>query len=65
MSSDPDDDDLPNLNTGQPWSENDVRDLRAAIENGDLLHEIANYLCRTKREVREKARELGLRINGE
>ena len=55
----------PSLNTGKRWSENDVRDLRAAIENGDLLNEIADFLCRTKREVREKARELGLRINGE
>lgn len=44
----------PNLNTGKRWSENDVRDLRAAIENGDLLNEIADFLCRTKREVRRR-----------
>jgi hypothetical protein len=48
---------------GAPWTELDVEDLRAAIEHGLSLEEIASMLCRsgTIHEVRNKARELGLK----
>jgi len=64
MGGEPDDD-LPKLNTGEPWSKEAIRDLRKCIALGDGVDEIANFLCRTRREVREKARELGLKIYGE
>jgi len=57
------DNNRPYLNTGKPWSDVDVRHLRAAIESGLLLDEIAVYLCRTEQEVRDKAAELGLPLN--
>ena len=53
----------PNLNTGKPWSDNDVRDLKAAIGSGLLLDEIAVCLGRTEQEVRDKAADLGLVLN--
>jgi hypothetical protein len=52
----------PNLNTGQPWSEIDTRDLRAALDNGDSIREAAEFLCRTVEEVEAKMRELGLPV---
>lgn len=45
---------------GIPWSENSTRDLIAALNNGDSLEEIANYLQYSQSTVRAKMRELGL-----
>jgi len=52
----------PNLNTGLPWSGMSVWDLRFCVEAGCSLQETADFLCRTRQEVREKAMELGLRF---
>jgi hypothetical protein len=51
------------LTTGKPWSENDIRDLKAAAASGYVLDHIAVYLCRTEQEVRAKAAELRLPVN--
>ena len=52
----------PNLNTGQPWSEIDIRDLRAEVDHGSSIREAADFLCRTAGEVEAKIQELGLRV---
>jgi hypothetical protein len=53
---------LPDVNGGRPWSEMDVRDLRAALEQGSAIEEAAGHLCRsgTVDAVAKKATELGL-----
>ena len=48
------------LNTAQPWSERDLRDLRWCIEHREPIEKIADFLCRTTEEVVDKAKELGL-----
>lgn len=52
------------VNDGKPWSEADIADLTACIENGATLTETAGFLCRSGRpvEVAEKVKELGLRF---
>ena len=54
------DNEPPNLNTGKPWSEMDLLDLGNAVATGQSVAEIADFLCRTRQDVREKARELGI-----
>jgi hypothetical protein len=49
------------LDTGLPWSKNADRDLRAAPRSG--VEDIAVYPCRTEQEVRDRARELGVRLS--
>jgi hypothetical protein len=53
-----------NLNTGKEWSEMDDRDLRQATTFANDTAEIADFLCRDVEEVRERARQLGLRLPG-
>ena len=50
-------------NDGKHWSEIDIEDLKAFIEEGASIEEAADCLCRsgTVEEVRRKARELGSR----
>ena len=50
--------DRPNLNDGKPWSEMDLADLRNAIAFGRSVEDIADFLCRSENEVREKIAEL-------
>jgi hypothetical protein len=50
----------PNLNTGTPWSEMDIFDLRNSLDQGDTPEKVADFLCRTLSEVWEKMTELGL-----
>jgi hypothetical protein len=50
----------PNLNTGTPWSEMDLFDLRNSLEQGDAPEKVADFLCRTVSEVRQKMAELEL-----
>lgn len=52
--------DPPNLNTGEPWSEMSLSDIRWQVEHGRPVAEIADFLCRTRREMRDKIAELGL-----
>ena len=47
-------------NSGEPWSEMDIQDLRASLDFGNTLADAASMLCREEDEVRQKARELGL-----
>ena len=51
-------DDRPNLNTGQEWSEMDLFDLANCVRLNNPIEEIADFLCRSRREVREKLAEL-------
>jgi len=60
MTSDPTD--PPNLNTGTPWSELSDEDLRWCVNDRQSVEEIADFLCRTKAEVRERLAELGLEV---
>ena len=50
----------PNLNTGQPWSEQDIADIRYGLANGDSIARIADFLLRTQEEVYAVIAELGL-----
>ena len=52
-----DDDDRPNLNTGSDWSEMDLFDLANEIRLNRSIEFIADFLCRSPREVREKIAE--------
>jgi hypothetical protein len=56
---------LPDIYDGAPWTEADIRDLRAAIEHGSTIEEAAGHLCRsgTVDDVKRKADELGLKFN--
>jgi hypothetical protein len=54
----PDPDDPPNLNSGTPWAEVEVFDLANCIRLNQPIEEIANFLCRSRREVREKIAQL-------
>jgi hypothetical protein len=51
----------PDLNDGKDWSDDDIRDLRAAWEHGADLQELCRYLCRADwKAVGDKCAELGL-----
>jgi hypothetical protein len=47
-------------NSGEPWSETDIWDLKNELEHGRTLAQTASLLCRDVAEVREKIKELGL-----
>jgi hypothetical protein len=49
-----------NLNSGQPWSEGDLWDLRNSLAHGSSADEVADFLCRDPDEVRQKMAQLGL-----
>ena len=53
---------LPDISTGEPWSEAAIRDLRRCIALGDSLEDTASFLCRSQQEVREKALQLELQL---
>jgi hypothetical protein len=46
-------------NSGEPWSEMDITDLKDSVAYGDTIAETASFLCRDEDEVRQKAKELG------
>jgi hypothetical protein len=48
----------PNLNTGTPWSSSDDEDIRWALDHNSSIEEIADFLCRTASEVRERIGEI-------
>jgi hypothetical protein len=52
---------IPNVNTGKAWSENDIFDLRNALDHGATFAQTANFLGRSVEEVVSKAATLGLR----
>lgn len=50
--------DRPDLNTGRLWSDLDLFDLANCLRLRDDIAEIAIFLCRSRREIREKIAEL-------
>src|SRR5262245_52636610 len=52
----------PDTDTGEPWSDAAIRDLRRCIALGEPPNEIASYLSRPKQDIRDKALELELRL---
>lgn len=52
--------DAPNINSGKPWSELDLQDLRYCLAAGEPVADIADFLCRNVDEVRAKIAERGL-----
>jgi hypothetical protein len=51
-------DDTPDANSGNAWSEVDLSDLANCVRLRECIEEIATFLCRSRREVREKIAEL-------
>jgi hypothetical protein len=48
----------PNLNTGTPWSAGEDEDIRWGLEHNRSNEETADFLCRTRSEVRERVGEI-------
>ena len=48
---------------GEPWTEMDIDDLKAAIDGGATFEEAAQFLCRADSvdDVASKCEELGLK----
>ncbi len=51
-------------NSGEPWSEMDVWELKHAREYGRSFAEVAGFLYRDESEVRQMADALGLKEGG-
>jgi hypothetical protein len=51
---------MPNINSGRPWSEMDLFDLRSSLEWGRSIEEVAEFLCRDVEEVEIEAKVRGL-----
>jgi hypothetical protein len=49
---------LETVNSGQPWSAEDIADLRGFLEQDVPIGAIAEFLWRTAPEVRAKANEI-------
>jgi hypothetical protein len=48
------------LNGKQPWTALDVLDLKAALQQGHSVSEMATYMSRDQEEILAKMHELGL-----
>ena len=51
-------------NSGEPWSEMDVWELKHSMEYGRSFAEVAGFLYRDESEVRQMADALGLQEGG-
>jgi hypothetical protein len=51
-------------NSGEPWSEMDVWELKHSMEYGRSFAEVAGFLYRDESEVRRMAAALGLKEGG-
>ena len=49
------------INSGEPWSEMDVLELKNSTEYGRSFAEVAGFLYRDESEVRQMAEALGLK----
>ena len=49
--------DEPNLNTGAPWHAGEDEDIRGMLDHNEPIEEIADFLCRTRSEVRQRIAE--------
>jgi hypothetical protein len=54
----PDRSEEPNLNTCTPWSSWDDQDIRWQLDHNRSIEEIADFLCRTPSEIRQRMREI-------
>ena len=52
----------PDMNSGKPWSQMDLYDLRSCVGSGGTTAATARFLCRGIDETMAKARELGLHL---
>jgi len=55
---DPNGSNEPNLNTGTTWSVLDDEDIRWALDHNRSIEEVADFLCRTPSEIRQRIREI-------
>jgi hypothetical protein len=46
------------MNAGKEWSDMDLFDLANGVRLNQPVEEIASFLCRSRREVRDKIEEL-------
>jgi hypothetical protein len=53
-----------NLNSGMPWFELALADLRNSMQLGKSVGEIADFLCRDIQEVRDKIAEMDPQYRG-
>jgi hypothetical protein len=49
----------PDMNTGKKWSQMDLLDLANCIRLNDPVEEIASFMYRSRRKIREKIAEVG------
>ena len=47
-------------NSGEPWSDADISDIKNELDHGRTVAQTASFLCRDEDEVREKMKELRL-----
>ena len=47
-------------NSGEPWSDADISDLKNELDRGRTVAQTASFLCRDEDEVREQMKELRL-----
>ena len=52
------------INSGEPWTEMDVWELKHSMEYGRSFAEVAGFLYRDESEVRQMADALGLKEGG-
>jgi hypothetical protein len=52
--------DKPGLNSGQPWSAADDRDLRWGLDHGRSLDDTARFLSRSRPEILRRMTGLGI-----
>ena len=52
----------PNINSGKPWSEMDLRDIRDYARTM-TISQLADFLCRSEQEVVDKLKELTLPLS--
>jgi hypothetical protein len=50
--------DRPDLNTGKEWSAMDLMHLANCVRVNNPIEEIASFMCRSRREIRDKIAEL-------
>lgn len=51
---------MPNINSGKPWSDLDLSDLRQCVRERQSVGDIADFLCRDREEVVAKIAALEL-----
>lgn len=51
---------VPDIHTGEPWSDMAVEDLQEQWRTGADLEELSRYLCRDWRDISRKCAELDL-----